>query len=161
LGSWLEWSLHYTFLDATFRTPFSAPSENHPLAVGGAIAVPAGARLPSTPRHLGKAALTWSHHERLRLGVELVTRSDQILRGDEANLLAPVPGFAVVNVLAQLEVAALATLFVRLTNVGDARYQTFGTLGQPAPVLGPAYDSPRFYGPGAPRALYAGVDLRY
>src|SRR5262249_29184932 len=43
----LDWSLHYTLTDATFETPFVAPSALHPDAVGGTIAVPAGARLPS------------------------------------------------------------------------------------------------------------------
>ena len=53
----LEWTANYTYLDATFRTPFVAPSTHHPLAVNGEIDVAAGARLPSTPAHVGKASL--------------------------------------------------------------------------------------------------------
>jgi iron complex outermembrane recepter protein len=160
-ASWLRWSLHYTFLDATFRTPFSARSENHPDAVNGSIDVKTGARLPSVPKHLAKGSLTWIYRDRLRIAGDVVVQGDQILRGDEANLLAAVPGFAVLALLAQVDLARTATVFIRLANVLDTRYQSFGSLGDPTSVLGPAYDSPRFYGPGAPRSVFAGIDLRY
>src|SRR5262249_39050682 len=48
-GGELEWALHYTFLDAAFLTPFTAPSATHPEAVNGTIDVPAGAHIPSIP----------------------------------------------------------------------------------------------------------------
>src|SRR6185503_8746039 len=48
-GSRLDLAVHYTFLDATFETPFTAPSALHPDAVDGSIDVQAGARLPSVP----------------------------------------------------------------------------------------------------------------
>jgi outer membrane receptor protein involved in Fe transport len=161
LNSQLRWSLHYTLLDATFRTAFAAPSENHPLATNGSIDVKIGDRLPTVPRHIAKGSLTWVYRDLLRLGADLIAQSDQFLRGDEANLLAPLPGLVVADLLLQGDIAAAATIFVRVTNVFDSRDSTFGLLGDATPVLGAAYDSPRFYGPGAPRALFVGLDFRY
>jgi outer membrane receptor protein involved in Fe transport len=160
-GSRIEWSLRYTLLDATFETAFSAPSANHPLATDGAIAVPAGARLPGIPRHIGKGTLTWVYAGRLAVAASAVANSGQYLRGDEANLLAPLPGFVVVDLRAAYEVAAPLSVFVKVSNVFDARYATFGVLGNATGVLGPGFDSPRFESPGAPRAAWAGIDLRY
>jgi len=160
-GTRVEWALRYTWLDATFETPFSAPSVNHPLAQQGVIAVPAGARLPGVPRHIGKAALTLVYAGRLAVSASAVGQSGQYLRGDEANLLAPLAGFVVVDLRAAYEVAQPLSLFIKVANVLDAHYSTFGVVGNARDVLGPSYDSPRFVGPGAPRAVWAGVDLRY
>jgi hypothetical protein len=52
-------------------------------------------------------------------------------------------------------------VFVLANNLFDTRYSTFGVLGDATEVLGPTYDSPRFLGPGAPRAAWAGLDLHY
>jgi iron complex outermembrane recepter protein len=158
-GGRLEWSAHYTFLDATFETQFSALSQTHPAAVGGSIVVPAGARIPSIPRHVGKTTVTWTAFG-LSLGATAIANSGQFLRGDEANLLAPVAGYAVVNLRAGYLVAPPVFVFITIANVFDARYSTFGVLGDASEVLGPAFDSPRFLGPGAPRAFWAGLDLR-
>jgi outer membrane receptor protein involved in Fe transport len=155
----IEWSVHYTFTDATFETPFSALSATHPDAVNGVIDVPAGARIPSIPAHVGKAALTAVAAFGLSLGANVVAQSGQFFRGDEANLLAPVPGFVVVNARLAYQVAAPVSVWLLVDNVFDARYSTFGVLGDPTPVY-PAFDDPRFLGPGAPRAAWIGVDLR-
>ena len=50
-------------------------------------------------------------------------------------------------------------MFALVNNLFDAEESTFGVLGDATEVLGPAYDSPRFLGPGAPRAAWLGVDL--
>jgi iron complex outermembrane receptor protein len=160
-GGRLEASLHYTWLDARFETPFSALSVNHPDAVAGVLTVPAGARLPSTPRHIGKATLTWTYADRLSLGASAIANSSQFRRGDEANLLEPVAGYIVVDLRASYDVAPPVSLFLKVSNVLDARYATFGALGDAATVLGPTFDNPRFDGPGAPRAAWAGLVLRY
>ncbi len=156
----LEWTANYTYLDATFRTPFVAPSTHHPLAVNGEIDVAAGAHLPSTPAHVGKASLTWIVPFGLALGAAVLGNSGQYYRGDEANLLPQIPGYMLVNLRADYAFARWISAFARLDNVFDTVYASFGVLGDATPVF-PAFTDPRFQGPGSPRAAWAGVELRY
>jgi len=157
----VEWAIHYTVLDARFLTAFTELSANHPDAVGGSIDVPAGARIPSVPAHIGKAAVTWFAGAGVSAGVDVVANSGQVYRGDEANRLALLPGYVLVNLRAAYQLARPVSLFAIVSNLFDANYGTFGVLGDPAPVLGPAYTDPRFIGPGAPRALWVGLDVNY
>ncbi len=158
-GLRIEGSVHYTFIAATFQTPFTAPSALHPDAVDGRIDVLAGARLPSVPRHVAKLAVNLASASGLSGGVNLVANTSQYLRGDEANRLAPVPGYVIVNARIAYRVGSHASVFALASNLFDAGYSTFGVLGNATGVLGPAYDSPRFLGVGAPRAAWLGVDL--
>jgi outer membrane receptor protein involved in Fe transport len=158
-GARLDAAVHYTFLDATFQTAFTEASALHPDAVDGVIAVPAGAHLPSAPAHIVKVELDYRAAFGLAVGTSVIGNSSQYLRGDEANLLAPVPGYVVVNARASYPVGSHASVFVLVNNVFDAKFSTFGVLGDATDVLGAAYDSPRFLGPGAPRAAWVGIDL--
>jgi iron complex outermembrane recepter protein len=155
----IDASVHYTFLDATFSTPFTALSETHPEAVDGLINVPAGAHIPSIPKHVVKLALSFRSSSGLSAGMNVTGSSGQYSRGDEANLIAPVPGYVVVNARVAYRVSPHVSVFALANNVLDASDSTFGVLGDATEVLGPAYDSPQFLGPGAPRAAWLGVDL--
>lgn len=159
-ASHLEWGLHYTLIDARFESPFTALSATHPDAVNGFINVPAGARIPSIPMHVGKIAATYVSGYGFSVGVNVVANSSQFYRGDEANLLPRIPGYVAVNTRAQVRVWKALSVFALVDNIFDARYSTFGVLGNPTEVL-PAYTDPRFLGPGAPRAAWAGLDLEY
>jgi outer membrane receptor protein involved in Fe transport len=90
-----------------------------------------------------------------------VAQSGQVRRGDEANLLDPVPGYVVADLRGSYDLSAAVSVFLKVSNVFDTRYSTFSVLGDPSTVLGPAYDNPRFNGPGAPRAAWLGLALRY
>jgi outer membrane receptor protein involved in Fe transport len=158
-GSRIDVAVHYTFLEATFETPFTAPSALNPGAVNGLIEVPAGAHMPSVPNHIIKVALDFRSSFGLSAGVSVIGNSSQYLRGDEANLLAPVPGYVVVNARAAYRVGAHASVFIIVNNLFDTDASTFGVLGDATEVLGPTYDSPRFLGASAPRAVWLGVDL--
>jgi outer membrane receptor protein involved in Fe transport len=158
----LEWSAAYTYLDATFQTSFSSPSANHPLAMDGQIPVVAGDHLPSIPAHVGKASLTWVLPFGLSVGGTVIGNSGQYYRGDEANLLPQIPGYVIVNLRADYVIARWISVFAKADNVFDADYASFGVLGDATGV--PAFQSftdPRFQGPGAPRAGWLGVTLRY
>ncbi len=157
----LEWAVHYTYLDARFVTPFTELSATHPAALGGTIDVPAGARIPGVPAHIGKAAVTWFGGAGFSVGLDAIANSGQVYRGDEANLLAPLPGFVLMNLRAAYQLARPLSVFLIVSNLFDAHYGTFGVLGDPTAVLGPGFTDPRFIGPGAPRAAWVGLDVNY
>ena len=158
----VNWYSAYSFVEATFQSPFRVLSPHHPAAdANGEVQVARGSRLPGVPRHQLKvgAETTW---RAVSAGVEFVFNSDQILRGDEANRLAPLGGWATVNVRAAWQVYRHAELFARVTNLFDEHYENFGLLGEsPAEVLPElANQGNRFYGVGAPRAAWVGLRLR-
>ena len=105
-------------------------------------------------RRASRAPSTWA-----RCGER---QSSQYLRGDEANLLEPVPAFSVVDAHARWRLGRrLVGASAQVINLFDAGYATFGMLGD-ASLLGEAYeDEPRFVSPGAPRAGWIGVELRF
>lgn len=158
-GARLDWSAQYTFLAATFQTPYASPSANHPDAVNGEVAVPVGAHLPSLPAHVGKASVLYTAPFGLSVGLLVVGNSSQYYRGDEANLLSPLPGFVIVNAIAAYPIGAHVTVRGRVNNLFDSHDSTFGVLGDATGVLGPTYDDPRFRSPGAPIAGWLGLDL--
>jgi outer membrane receptor protein involved in Fe transport len=156
----VRWSAAYSWLRATFRTPLTLSSPNHPEEENGEIEVEPGARIPGVPQHNFKVNLSGSF-DRLAVGGALNVASRQFLRGDEANLLPAIDGYAVVNVSASFAVADAVRLTARLMNLFDAEYATFGLLGEADEVLGDDYDDPRFLGPGAPRAAWIGLEFSF
>jgi iron complex outermembrane receptor protein len=156
----IRWNVAYTFVRARFETPLTLSSPNHPDEEGGEIAVEAGSRIPGVPQHNVKASLSASIR-RLTVGANVMLNSRQYLRGDEANLLPPVDGFAVGNLLAAYQITPRVAVTGRVTNLFDAEYSTFGVLGEADEVLGDAFDDPRFVGPGTPRAAWVGITLSF
>jgi iron complex outermembrane receptor protein len=158
-GARVTWSLDYTHLDATFRQSFLVASPNHPAQVGGEISVAVGDRLPLIPQRLWKAGLKLVATKSLTLGADLQSAAGIYYRGDEANLLAPLPGYSVLNLRAEYRLSQRMSLFAKLDNALDERYSTFGVLGDAGGVLGTAFADPRFLGPGAPRAAWIAIRL--
>lgn len=155
----LAWSLSYTLLDATFQEDFSVASGNNPEAVDDEIAVESGDRIPSVPRHLLKLALDYAVSPRWSIGADWNRASSQYLRGDEANLTAPVSGYSVLNLRTTFRVSEHFSVFALVDNALDSDYETFGVFGEADDVLGDDYDDTRFLSPGAPRAAWVGVRL--
>jgi iron complex outermembrane receptor protein len=153
-----RWTAAYTFLDATFATPLTLSSPNHPDAVDGEIAVEPGARLPGIPRHNAKLGLDMTVG-RTSLAASLAAASGQYLRGDEANLLDPVDGYALVTLSARHALRRGIAVSASLTNPFGATYATFGLLGEPDGVLGDEYDDPRFLSPAAPFGIWVGMEF--
>jgi iron complex outermembrane receptor protein len=157
----LRWSLDYTLLDAMFRDAFAVPSPNNPEAVGGEIAVEPGDRLPLVPEHLLKAGLELSATDALTVGASVVSASGQHYRGDEGNLVEEIDGYALLNLRLEYRFGERASFFLNIDNVLDEEYATFGVFGDADEVLGDDFDDPRFLGPGAPRAAWAGVRVQF
>ncbi len=82
------------------------------------------------------------------------------MRGDEANLLDETDKFAFVNLRGEYHINENIAVIVKVENLFDAEYETFGLLGEPEEILGPAFDDPRFLGPGAERGGWIGVRIK-
>lgn len=160
----LAWYAAYTYVDATFEDDFMVLSPNHPLAnTEGELQVEAGDRLPGLPEHIAKLGGDWQVTPSFSIGAEAVYNSSQIMRGDEANALAEIDGFTLLNLRASYTVADNLAVFARVSNVFDTDYENFGLLGEdPGEVLPELSDTrPLFLGAGAPRAAWLGVRLRF
>lgn len=155
----LAWYANWTWLDATYLTPFLENSANHPDADDdGLIEVRRGNRIPGLPEHALKLGADWSLTPSIGIGGDVVANSGQYLRGDEANRLPETGGYAVVNLRANWAINPHLAVFARIDNVFDRRYVTFGTLGEPDEVF-PDFDDPRFLGPAPPRGAWIGLRL--
>jgi iron complex outermembrane receptor protein len=153
----LNWYANYTYLDATFLSSFDETSANHPDAdANGLILVRRGDRIPSLPKNSIKIGADYAFTRAFSVGGDVVANSNQYLRGDEANLLNPIGGYAVLNLHASYAFDPRVSVFARIDNVFDRRYVTFGVLGDATSVF-PAFGDPRFYGPGQPRGAWLGV----
>ncbi len=156
----VRFGFNYTYLDATFGTPFIANSPNNPYANDlGQTFVQAGDFIPGLPQNMFKAYADWLVFEGFTFGANMNYQSAQYLRGDEANQNKPIGGFVVVNLLAEYRYNEHFAVFGRFDNIFNRNFQTFGQFGDAEETLGPAYNNTRFVGPGAPSGGWAGVRI--
>jgi len=156
----VDWFVNYTHLDARYLTPFTEISANHPDAdpQTGLIEVEKGDHLPGLPQNTFKLGADYAITGQFTIGGDIVYNSSQYLRGDEANLLAPIGGFALVNLRAVYRIGAHFSTYLRLQNIFDRRYADFGVIGDATAVL-PQFTDPRLLSPGAPRAAWLGLSF--
>lgn len=153
----VEWRVGYALVHATFESSLDLPGDAHPRAVGGAIRVEPGDRIPGVPRHNAKAGITLEPIARVRVGLTGIAHSSRFYRGDEGNLLDEVPGYVVLGAHGSYWPVNILELFFKVQNLANAEHETFGVLGDPSAVLGNS--DPRFVGPGAPFGVWAGLTL--
>ena len=164
----LTTSVRYSYVNATFESPFAVNSPSNSTAdANGAIQVRPGDRIPGIPQHSLKLRLQHDFGDRAALGANVLYSSSIFARGDENNQDANgrVPGYAVVNLDGRYSVAKGWDLFARVVNLFDRRYANIGVLGQNF-FTGPGrtFDgsnpvNEQFRGPGVPRGAWVG--LRY
>jgi outer membrane receptor protein involved in Fe transport len=150
----------YTIQRATFGTALRIASPNHPASDDGAVDVARGSRIPTIPAHTAKAGVSAAFADRVSAGMVVRAQSGQYFRGDEANLLDPIAGFAVVDVRSRVRLTDRVAAIGEIANLLDADYETFGAFGE-ADLLGGDTDDPRFYSPGAPRGAWIGLEVTF
>lgn len=165
-GTWqsVEWFTAYSYVNASFESAFKAHSPHHPDAdANGEIQVSPGARIPGIPRHQLKMGGDYTLPVGIKVGLEMLYNSDQVLRGDESNQLDTVAGYAVVNLRGSYRFNAHLEAFARVTNVFDEDYETFGLLGEDPTAVLPNLRDPtaQYLGAGAPRGGWIGVRLGF
>ena len=161
-------SVRYSYVKATFESPFELNSPGNSTADGnGAIQVQPGNRLPGIPQHSLKLRLQQDSGDRASLGASVIYSSSIFARGDENNqdVNGRIPGYVVVNLDGRYAVAKGLDLFARVANLFDTHYANFGLLGSNS-FTGPGrtFDgsnpvNEQFRGPGVPRGAWVG--LRY
>ena len=176
-GYW-HWGLNYTYLHATYGEDFTASSPGHPNTDedDGNLQVSDGDRIPGIPLHSIKGLLEFATPTRIkdsdtpptmRIGAEWSYSSSRYLRGDESNEDKPLGGYFLLNLYSEYRPLPWVGLFLRIDNVLDKEYETFGLYGEDDEVeevlIGqfPGADNygSRFVSPGAPRAGYLGIRI--
>ncbi len=163
-GGWesVQVAAAYTWMRATFETPFVSFSPNNPQ--GTDRQVEAGDRIPGLPEHILKLAADWQVMQQVSVGADLQYRGSQYFRGDEANENAQLGGYNVVNLRGSYQPSERVEIYGRVANVFDVEYETFGVYGEADEVLEGIYDDfeeDRFVGPGAPRTVKAGLKISF
>jgi iron complex outermembrane receptor protein len=163
-GSWgrVDFHANYGFVRARFASSLTIHSEFNPGAdTNGDIFVQPGDRLPEVPLHTGKLGLGYSLARGVHLGVDATFISSRYLRGDEANLQAPLPSYTVVNARASWQATPRLAWYLEASNLLDRRYASFGLYGDPTGNGAfPNFSNPRFYTPAAPLAAWIGLQVR-
>jgi len=165
----LSLTARYSFIDATFRSTFTARSPfNSGADAAGAITVTPGDQLPGIPRQTLKLRLDYQLTARGSLGTTVLVSSGVYARGDESNTdhNGRLPGYLLVNLDARYQLSGDLELFARLNNLLDTHYYDFGTLGENfftgpgrtfGPAVGAAPAAEQFRGPGAPLGVWVGA----
>ena len=165
----LHWVVYanYSWIDATYRSRFIEHSNNPHADANGNITVMPGDHLPGIPRNLFKFGITWNPDSRWSAGLSGTAQTSSPLYGDEANLTAPLPGYAVLDVTASYRVTHHLEIFSDIENLTDTKYYSYGTFSPTGAAGGvyvaqaPGYSNPRSYSLGAPIGAYGGVKYTF
>jgi outer membrane receptor protein involved in Fe transport len=162
-------SAHYTYLDATYRSPEtvdgSGNSSNDADAPGfeGDIQIRKGNRIPLIPRHTFKASASWDPVRWATLELDMTAVSGVIARGNENGAHEPDgvyylgPGrtsaYAVFNLGMEVRPMPALTVFAQVDNLLDRHYATAAQLSATGfdaagnvvsrPFAGPVIDGER------------------
>ena len=158
-------SLHYALVDATFQSGFVESSSLNPAAdANGNITVQPGNRLPGIPLHQFKASAYYNVTDKWTVGGTLLAASGQYLFGDEANLVAPLPGYVTLGASTKYKLLPNLELFAWAENITNANYYTFGTFSPTSSVFiaqAPGASLTQSYSPAAPIAVFGGLRAKF
>ena len=162
----LGWYASYGLVDATFQSPLELPGDeevNDAATEGGFVAVEPGDRMPGIPRHSFKAGVRYALTDAWDVMLETVTASSRIFLGDEGNDQAVLAGYGIANLRSVYRAGEHLELFLRVDNLFDKHYATFGALAELEVFLSevPNASDPRFVSPGIPRSAFGGVRVRF
>ncbi|HEV2700429.1 MAG TPA: TonB-dependent receptor [Steroidobacteraceae bacterium] len=167
-----RWSAYanYSLVRATFQSALTVPSPSNPFRDdNGDLAVTPGDRMPGIPENRVKLGVDLRVIPQWTVGADLNYVGSFFYVGDESNQLAPIPGYAIVNLHTSYRPFDHFEIFASVNNLFDRKYATWGILSDPtginAPGIapdgvsnGPGVDN-RFLSPGAPIEVFAGIRL--
>lgn len=158
-------SLHYALVDATFQSGFVESSSLNPAAnASGTITVQPGNHLPGIPLHQLKASASYKVTDKWKVGATLLAASSQYLFGDEANLIAPLPGYVTLGASTSYKLLPNLELFAWAQNITNANYYTFGTFSPTSSVFivqAPGASLTQSFSPAAPFGIFGGLRAKF
>ena len=180
----LKWHLAYSYVEATYQSTFEVDAESNSTAdANGNILVQPGDRIPLIPKHTGRLIVDYAITPQWDVGGNLIATSGSYLHGNENNANQPgetngegayvvgsgwIPGYAVANLQSTYHVSKRLEVFARLGNLFDKRYATAGFLTSNSfnpngSLIANPNDWPNenAVSPGAPRAAWGGVRIRF
>ena len=160
------WYANYALVEATFESPLVLSSNaevNSAANEDGELQVQPGDRLPGIPRHSFKGGVRYDLTNAWDLALETIVASDRVFTGDEGNDQTPLDGYGIVNLRSVYRASDNLELLLRVHNLFDQEYETFGALAEVEVHLREAPDAedPRFVSPGFPRSAFAGFRVRF
>jgi iron complex outermembrane receptor protein len=169
-----NWSAfaNYSFVQATFRSAFVEPSPSNPFqnALGDTQVEP-GDRLPGIPENRLKIGADYKILPQWSMGATAVYVSSVFYVGDESNQLAPIPGYATVNLHTNYKPTSNFEVFASINNLFNKQYSTWGILSDPTGINAPGIPpdgvtngpgvNNRFLSPAAPIELFGGVRITF
>jgi outer membrane receptor protein involved in Fe transport len=167
--SWgtVRMSTSYSYLKATYE------AEAELQAGERVIDITPGMRLPGLPLNTLKLNLNWQATNQLNLGAGVQYSSSIVTQGNEDGNIgtedestamdASIKGYTLLNLKASYQAQKGLTLFAKINNVLDTRYETYGMIGENNFAVDgdetTAQTLSKFVAPGAPRSYLVG--LRY
>ena len=178
VGSRFRWNLGYSYVRATYQSPFTIASEVNTSAVdtdgdteADTINVSRGDYLPGIPKHQLKLRGEWQATPNWTIGTNVVAFASQYSFGNENNDHqgegAKVRGYTVVNLDTRYKFSKSGwQAFARVNNVFDKEYYSAGMLGESFFTPDGTFDGgddhfQPLYSPGAPRAAWIGVRYEF
>lgn len=160
------WFASYGLVQATFESVLRLPSQpevNDAVSEDGTLEVVPGDRRPGIPRHSLKAGVQYAVTDVWDIAFDAITASSRVFVGDEGNDQVQLEGFGVINLRSAYRISENLEAFVRVDNLLDKQYATFGVLAEIELFLreAPGADDPRFVGPGPPRSAFAGLRVGF
>ena len=175
-----RWMLYanYALVHATFQSSFVIASPNNPAGIrmrrGGSCVnaqVNDGDTIPGVPLNRFKTGFDYLITPEWRFGADLVAASSQYFFGDEANLNAPLGGYAKVDLHTFYDLCENVQLYGLVYNLFNSHYGLFGNFfdleaANEASGANPAtgedfFTNPRTITPAPPLVAYGGMKIHY
>jgi outer membrane receptor protein involved in Fe transport len=165
----LQWVFFasYSLIEATYESSFIEQSNNPDADANGNITVLPGDHLPGIPQNIVKFGVTYHATPRWTIGLTATAQTSAYLFGDDANLTAPLPGYAGLDLTTSYQVSAALQIFADIDNATNSTYYDYGGFsptGRDGGVyLAPApdYSNPRSYSIAAPIGVFTGLKLSF
>jgi len=162
----LNWFTSYSLINATFESPLMLPSNqnvNNAANKDGSISVVQGDMIPGIPRHSLKGGINYKPTIAWNISIETILASSRIFTGDEGNDQKKLDGYSLMNLHSSHSLNDNFTLFIRINNLLNTKYETFGLLAEVEIDIQevPNVNKPQFLSPGFPRSILTGLKINF